>query len=183
MPEQKFENWPIVLAGLSEGRDLDSKTAETVLISVLNGEATDAQLAAFLVALRQKGETVDELSGLVHAMRSACIPISCPPETIDLVGAGGSPMGQKAALNVSTIASFVAAGAGASALGARPPLAYRVHRRRAAAASPVKSAITSPRTPSARNRLHRPVPIPLAPPVTTTTLSRSSILRPRRRSR
>ena len=66
MPEQKFENWPIVLAGLSEGRDLDSKTAETVLMSVLNGEATDAQLAAFLVALRQK-EKQSMSSAAVHA--------------------------------------------------------------------------------------------------------------------
>ena len=113
MSEQKFENWPAVLADLSEGRDLDSKTAEAVLMSVLRGEASDAQLAAFVVALRQKGETVDELSGLVRAMRFACIPINCSPETIDLVGAGGSQMGREAALNVSTIASFVAAGAGA----------------------------------------------------------------------
>jgi len=113
MPKGKFEKWPKVLGELSQGRDLDAQTAESVLVSVLRGEATDAQLAAFVVALRQKGETVDELSGLVRAMRSACIPIECPPETIDLVGAGGSLLGRKAALNVSTIASFVAAGAGA----------------------------------------------------------------------
>ena len=113
MPNQKFEKWPVVLRDLSEGCDLDAHTAELVLVSVLQGEATDAQLAAFLVALGQKGETVEELSGLVRAMRSACIPIECPPETIDLVGAGGSLLGRKAALNVSTIASFVAAGAGA----------------------------------------------------------------------
>ena len=113
MPNEKFEKWPIVLRDLSEGRDLDAETAESVLGAVLRGEATDAQLAAFVVALRQKGESLEELTGLVRAMRSACIPIECPPETIDLVGAGGSPLGQKAALNVSTIASFVAAGAGA----------------------------------------------------------------------
>ena len=52
MSEQKFENWPAVLADLSEGSDLDSKTAEAALMSVLRGEATDAQLAAFVVALR-----------------------------------------------------------------------------------------------------------------------------------
>ena len=113
MPNQKFEKWSVVLRDLTEGRNLDARTAEEVLISVLQGEATDAQLAAFLVALGRKGETVDELSGLVRAMRAACIPIECPPETIDLVGAGGSLLGRKAALNVSTIASFVAAGAGA----------------------------------------------------------------------
>ncbi len=113
MPEKKFEDWPAILGDLSEGRDLDPEVTEAALISVLRGEATDAQLAAFVVALRQKGETVEELTGLVRAMRSACVPIKCPPETIDLVGAGGSPLGRKAALNVSTIASFVAAGAGA----------------------------------------------------------------------
>ena len=111
---KKFEDWPAILADLSEGRDLDPEITEAALISVLRGEATDAQLAGTVVALRQKGETVDELSGLVRAMRFACIPIKCSPETIDLVGAGGSPLGRKAALNVSTIASFVvAAGAGA----------------------------------------------------------------------
>ena len=113
MPEKKFEDWPAILGDLSDGRDLDPEVTEAALISVLRGEATDAQLAAFVVALRQKGETVDELSGLVRAMRFACIPINCSPETIDLVGAGGSQMGREAALNVSTIASFVAAGAGA----------------------------------------------------------------------
>jgi anthranilate phosphoribosyltransferase len=113
MTNQTFENWSGVLGSLADGHDIDAQTAETVLVSVLHGQATDAQLAAFVVALRQKGETIDELTGLVRAMRSSCIPIDCPPETIDLVGAGGSPLGRKAALNVSTIASFVAAGAGA----------------------------------------------------------------------
>ncbi len=63
---------------------------------------------------RQKGETVDELCGLVHAMRDASLPLEVPPDTVDLVGAGGSALGREAALNVSTMASFVAAGAGAS---------------------------------------------------------------------
>ena len=54
MPEKKFEDWPVILGDLSEGRDLDSEITEAALISVLRGEATDAQLAAFVVALRQK---------------------------------------------------------------------------------------------------------------------------------
>ena len=77
MPEKKFEDWPAILGDLSEGRDLDPEVTEAALISVLRGEATDAQLAAFVVALRQKGETVEELTGLVRAMRSACVPIKC----------------------------------------------------------------------------------------------------------
>lgn len=106
--------WPGVLGRLSAGEDIGAEAAHAVLATVLRGEATDAQLAAFLVALRQKGETVDELCGLVQAMREAAVPLKVPPDTIDLVGAGGSRLGREAALNVSTMASFVAAGAGAT---------------------------------------------------------------------
>jgi len=106
--------WPGILGRLSEGADIGASAAEAALTTVLRGEATDAQLAAFLVALRQKGETVDELIGLVGAMRAAAVPLKVPPDTIDLVGAGGSRLGRDAALNVSTMASFVAAGAGAT---------------------------------------------------------------------
>jgi anthranilate phosphoribosyltransferase len=106
--------WPGVLGELSAGNDLPADAAEAILATVLVGEATDAQLAAFVVALRQKGETVDEMTGLVRAMRGAALPLKVPEHTIDLVGAGGSRMGREAALNVSTMASFVAAGAGAT---------------------------------------------------------------------
>ncbi|MEM7287403.1 MAG: anthranilate phosphoribosyltransferase [Actinomycetota bacterium] len=106
--------WPSVLGALSEGEDISSDAAEAVLATVLAGEATDAQLSAFLVALRQKGETVEEMSGLVRAMRAAAVPLKVPDHTVDLVGAGGSQLGREAALNVSTMASFVAAGAGAA---------------------------------------------------------------------
>ncbi|MGI9623820.1 MAG: anthranilate phosphoribosyltransferase [Acidimicrobiales bacterium] len=106
--------WPAVLGSLSVGEDIGADAAEAVLATVLAGDATDAQLAAFVVALRQKGETVDEMTGLVRAMREASVPLDLPPETIDLVGAGGSRLGREAALNVSTMASFVAAGAGAA---------------------------------------------------------------------
>ena len=106
--------WAGVLGAVSSGEDLTAEAAEAVLSTVLAGEATDAQLAAFLVALRQKGETVEEMTGLVAAMRGAAIKLDVPNTTIDLVGAGGSALGREAALNVSTIASFVAGGAGAS---------------------------------------------------------------------
>jgi len=106
--------WPTILGQLTDGDDIGASAAEAVLTTVLNGDATDAQLAAFLVALRQKGETVDEMTGLVSAMRGAAVRPELPPDTIDLVGAGGSKLGREAALNVSTVASFVAAGAGAS---------------------------------------------------------------------
>ncbi len=106
--------WPVVLGALAAGDDIGADAAEAVLATVLAGEATDAQLAAFLVALRQKGETVEEMTGMVRAMRTAAVPLELPEDTIDLVGAGGSQLGREAALNVSTMASFVAAGAGAT---------------------------------------------------------------------
>lgn len=106
--------WPGVLGELSAGNDVSAGAAEAVLATVLAGEASDAQLAAFVVALRQKGETVDEMTGMVRAMRGAAVPLKVPEHTVDLVGAGGSQLGREAALNVSTMASFVAAGAGAT---------------------------------------------------------------------
>jgi anthranilate phosphoribosyltransferase len=106
--------WAGVLGRLSQGTDISADATEAVLAQVLAGEATDAQLAAFVVALRQKGETVEEMTGLVRAMRGAAVQLKVPDHTIDLVGAGGSQLGREAALNVSTMASFVAAGAGAA---------------------------------------------------------------------
>ncbi len=81
--------------------------------SILAGEATPAQVAAFIVALRVKGETVAEVAGMVDAMLSAATPVSAGPDAVDLVGTGGSPFRRRHALSISTAACFVAAGAGA----------------------------------------------------------------------
>lgn len=105
--------WPGLLTTLCGGADLSADAAEAGLRSVLSGEATQAQTAAFVVALRQKGETVDEMAGMVRAMRAAATPLTVPDDAIDMVGAGGSALGRQAALNVSTMASLVAAAAGA----------------------------------------------------------------------
>ncbi|MDH3755941.1 MAG: anthranilate phosphoribosyltransferase [Acidimicrobiia bacterium] len=105
--------WPGVLGNLADGRDLSLGTAQAALENILAGDATNAQIAAFVVALRQKGETVDEMTGMVRAMIAAAERLMLPDGTIDIVGAGGSPPRQIAALNVSTMAAFVAAGAGA----------------------------------------------------------------------
>ncbi len=106
--------WPTILATLTQGNDLTAETAEACLRTVLAGEATPAQIAAFVVGLRQKGETVEEMTGMVRAMRAAATPLDLPAATVDLVGAGGSVLGREAALNVSTMASVVAAAAGAT---------------------------------------------------------------------
>ena len=76
----------------------------------MSGAATPAQIAGFLVALSAKGETVEELSGLVHAMLSHANPISISGEKLDIVGTGGDQLNT---VNISTMAALVAAGAGA----------------------------------------------------------------------
>lgn len=106
--------WPGVLRRLTSGQDLRSDVTHAALNRVLAGEATDAQLAAFIVALRMKGETAEEVAGLVQAMVDAAAPLELDdPDTIDLVGTGGSTALGGQAFNVSTMASLVAAAAGA----------------------------------------------------------------------
>jgi anthranilate phosphoribosyltransferase len=108
--------WRAVLGELTAGRDLPPPLASAAMGAVLAGEATPAQIAGFIVALRMKGETVAEVSALVDAMLAAAAPIELPVgvEAIDIVGTGGSPSRRVHALNVSTMASFVVAGAGVS---------------------------------------------------------------------
>ena len=78
---------------------------------VLAGEATSAQLAALLVALRAKGETVTEMTGMVDAMLEFATPITVPGPAVDVVGSGGDRMNT---VNISTMAAIVAAAAGAT---------------------------------------------------------------------
>ena len=106
--------WPAVLGRLVGHHGLRPEEAAAALSTILAGEATAAQIAAYIVALRLKGETVDELAAMVGAMLDAAAPLEVPPETIDIVGTGGSPRRRVRALNVSTMACFIAAGAGAT---------------------------------------------------------------------
>lgn len=76
---------------------------------LLEGAATPAQIGGFLMALRARGETIDEIAGAVSAMRARMVRVSAPEEAIDIVGTGGDASGS---YNVSTAAAFVAAGAG-----------------------------------------------------------------------
>lgn len=103
-----------VLAALTDGRNLTRSEAHAAVATVLAGEATDAQLAALITALRMKGESVDEIGGMVDAMLGAATPVDLPAHVIDIVGTGGTPFRRAHALNVSTMASFVAAAAGAT---------------------------------------------------------------------
>lgn len=104
--------WPGVLTTLTNGEDLGVERAQGVMEQILSGAATPAQIAGVIIALRMKGESIDEMTGMVRAMQGACVPISLTVDAIDVVGTGGSPTLRKAALNVSTMAAFVVAGAG-----------------------------------------------------------------------
>jgi anthranilate phosphoribosyltransferase len=106
--------WPGVLRRLTAGEDLSADEAAAVLGDILEGTATSAQIAGFAIALRMKGETVEELAGMVEAMLAAAEPVVLPSgiDPVDTCGTGGSPSRRLAAFNVSTIASFVIAGAG-----------------------------------------------------------------------
>ncbi len=110
----EFGGWPGILGRLASGADLDSATTSAVLAEILAGEATDAQVAAFIVGLQIKGASVDELVGMQRSMLDASNPLDLPHNTIDIVGMGGAASRRTHALNVSTMAAFVAAGAGAT---------------------------------------------------------------------
>jgi anthranilate phosphoribosyltransferase len=101
--------WPAVLGPLLRREDLSEKQAGAAMGSVLAGEATPAQIAAFATALRIKGETADEVTGLVKAMLAVAAPLRAPGPLLDTCGTGGDRAGT---FNVSTLAALVAVGAG-----------------------------------------------------------------------
>jgi anthranilate phosphoribosyltransferase len=96
---------------INQGRSLSEQEAAAVMGEIMSGEATPAQLGAFLVALRLKGETAEEIAGMARVMRAKAlrVPFDGTP-LLDTCGTGGDGMGT---FNVSTAAAFVAAGAGA----------------------------------------------------------------------
>ena len=102
--------WPGVLGRLLSGRDLGADEAGAALGEILSGAATHAQVAAFIVALRMKGETVQEMTGLVQAMLAHAEPLAVPGDLVDTCGTGGD---RSRSVNVSTMAALVVAGAGA----------------------------------------------------------------------
>lgn len=103
-------SWPEVLTGLVSGRDLSREESGWAMREVLEGHASPVQLAAFAVALRAKGETVDELRTLADVMLDLATPISIDREAVDVVGTGGD---RANTVNVSTMAAVTAAAAGA----------------------------------------------------------------------
>ena len=92
------------------GEDLSEEEAEAVMGQIMAGEATPAQIGAFLTALRLKGETVEEITGCAQAMRRSAIPVR--PRRRDLVDTCGTGGDRTGTFNISTTAAFVVAGAG-----------------------------------------------------------------------
>jgi anthranilate phosphoribosyltransferase len=97
------------IAAVVDGAHLSMETARAAMGAVMDGEATATQLAALLVALRMRGESVDELAGFATAMRERAVRVDAPPGTIDVVGTGGDGSGT---FNISTTAALVVAALG-----------------------------------------------------------------------
>lgn len=98
--------WAAVLSELIAGRDLSPEAAAWAMGQILAGEATDAQIAGFAVALRAKGETVSEIDGLAQGMLDVATPIALTSHAVDIVGTGGD---RAMTVNISTMAAIVAA--------------------------------------------------------------------------
>ena len=98
-----------VLARLAQGETLAAADAEEAFGIIMSGEATPAQIAGLLMAMRVRGETVPELTGAVRAMRARMLAVDAPADAIDVCGTGGDNAGT---LNVSTAVTFVLAGVG-----------------------------------------------------------------------
>ena len=97
------------LIGTAASRPLTRAEAETAFDVLFEGEATPAQMGGLLMALRTRGETVDEYTAAASVMRAKCNPVTAPAGAIDIVGTGGDGKGT---LNISTATAFVVAGAG-----------------------------------------------------------------------
>jgi anthranilate phosphoribosyltransferase len=103
-------SWPALIGALVKGESLTAGETAWAMNEIMEGAATSAQIAGFGVALRIKGETVVEMTGLAQAMLDHATPISVPGRLVDLVGTGGDGAN---AVNISTMGTIVAAAAGA----------------------------------------------------------------------
>jgi anthranilate phosphoribosyltransferase len=102
-------NWPTILTKLLAKEDLTRDEAGWAMTNVMDGDSSEAEIGAFMMALRSKGETVAELSGLVDVMLKKSVLLDTGADALDIVGTGGDMIGT---VNISTMASIVAAAAG-----------------------------------------------------------------------
>ena len=99
----------LFLAHVAQGRSLSESQAEAAFEIIMSGNATPSQVGAFLMALRVRGETVEEIAGAARIMRAKAVAVDAPPGTIDTCGTGGDASGS---FNISTASALVVAGCG-----------------------------------------------------------------------
>lgn len=104
-----MDNFKPLIAKVATGTSLTRAEAELAFDTILSGEVTPAQLGGFLMALRTRGESVDEISGAVAAMRGKMLKVVAPADAVDVVGTGGDGAGS---YNVSTLAALIVAACG-----------------------------------------------------------------------
>jgi anthranilate phosphoribosyltransferase len=103
------DDFKALIARVASGTSLTRQEAATAFDRVMSGEATPSQMGGLLMALRVRGETVDEITGAVTTMRAKMLGVKAPPDAVDVVGTGGDASGS---FNISTCAAFIVAGAG-----------------------------------------------------------------------
>lgn len=103
------DEFKALIAKVATGASLSREEAASAFDRMMSGEATPSQMGALLMGLRVRGETVDEITGAVSAMRAKMLRVEAPPNAVDVVGTGGDASGS---YNISTCAAFIVAGAG-----------------------------------------------------------------------
>lgn len=98
------QTWPSILGRLLEQTDLDRASAAWAMHQIMSGEATEGQMGAFMIALKAKGESVDELAGLVDVMLENALELNTSNDAVDIVGTGGDLVGT---VNISSMASIL----------------------------------------------------------------------------
>ncbi len=104
-----MDDFKAIIGKVATGAALTRQEAAGAFDSMMSGEATPSQMGGLLMALRVRGETVDEITGAVSAMRAKMLPVKAPADAVDIVGTGGDGSGS---VNVSTCAAFIVAGTG-----------------------------------------------------------------------
>jgi anthranilate phosphoribosyltransferase len=105
----EMPDFKVLLAHVAQGRALSEGEAKAAFDAIMSGNATPSQMGAFLMALRVRGETVDEITGAARIMRAKALAVDAPPGTIDTCGTGGDSSGS---FNISTASALIVAGCG-----------------------------------------------------------------------
>ena len=108
-----LQSWPAILGSLLAGENLSRENSSWAMREIMSGNATPAQMGAFMLALRSKGETVQELAGLVDVMLDNAVILDTGDQAVDIVGTGGDLVGT---VNISSMASIVASASGVPVL-------------------------------------------------------------------